>query len=269
MSGPTDDDSSTGPPEEATLPPYTSHPPTSTPKMVTHTYSLVHKKGHNWLTLNVQSRASSPDQFPAVIGDRPVQGNVVYDPKDQKDPKSITVKILGELVSESNIHFTFLEVSQELWPAPATHDSGGPYTLPFSLQLPPTTEALNEEDKIETFKIPPTDFARIRRFTVVYTLQVKVKYSSMFRSTRMLDTSVNYTPLVQPPPPSVLRQNAYSANSPIPAPDADPEGWHSLPSLTFEGKLFNDRVITFKYTLSLAKPVRYKQAISPRLSIHM
>ena len=79
------------------LPPYpSSQPATSAPRLVTHSYWL-QKRDHKWLTLNVQSRASSPDQFPAVIGDRPVQGNVIFDPKDQKEPKSITVKVSPSL----------------------------------------------------------------------------------------------------------------------------------------------------------------------------
>ena len=63
---------------------------------------------------------------------------------------------------------------------------------------------------------------------------------------------MNYIPIVQPPPPSILRQNAYMQNAPVPPPEVDPEGWHTLQPITFEGKLFGDRTITIQYIVRIS-----------------
>ncbi|KAI0085167.1 hypothetical protein BDY19DRAFT_897145 [Irpex rosettiformis] len=251
---------------EEVLPAYlSSHPPpTPQPQLVTHSYSLTHKDGRAWLKLRIQSKAASSDQLPIVIGDQTVHGTVDFEPKDGASPKAIVVTLVGELISETNMRFSFVEDFQQLWPeaqdnAPSAAPIGKHSTsrvLPFALRLPQTVDALAEDNSTKSFKLPAPDFARFRRYTVVYTLRVKVKYSSIF-STNHVSTCVNYMPVIQPSSPSVLRQDAYALQAPLPPPDVDPEGWHSLPSVTFEGKLFGDRMIAIHYTLSLAAPLTY------------
>ncbi|KAJ7275678.1 hypothetical protein C8J57DRAFT_1504980 [Mycena rebaudengoi] len=66
----------------------------------------------------------------------------------------------------------------------------------------------------------------------------------------------------QPGPPSMLRQLAYQENSPLLGPDADPEGWQSLPSFSISGLLFSVLAVDVKCTLALAKPLCYTRSSS-------
>ncbi len=81
------------------------------------------------------------------------------------------------------MQFSFVEVSQELWPVSETQS--GTYTLPFALQLPQTVEAVSEDNTPKNFALPSPDWARYRRYTVVYSLEVKVKYSSILHASDM------------------------------------------------------------------------------------
>ncbi|KAI0690120.1 hypothetical protein BC835DRAFT_1418034 [Cytidiella melzeri] len=239
------------------LPGYTS----SAREPVTHSYSLTHKDGHVWIKLNLRSNAVSAAQLPIIVEGQTIRGTVEIDPKE--DPKSITIQIRGELVSEGNIRFSFVDVSQELWPVPrgdedsALKDGADYQSLPYGLDLPSTVELPAEDRTLRSFRLPANDYARYRRYDIIYRVTVTVKHRSLFRPDHILETLVNYLPLVIPPPPSLLRKRAYEAQAPIPAPDADPEGWHSLPSATFSGKIFGHRTASIVYTLSLAKPLSY------------
>lgn len=81
------------------------------------------------------------------------------------------------------MQFSFVEVSQELWTVSETQS--GTYTLPFALQLPQTVEAVSEDNTPRSFALPSPDWARYRRYTVVYSLEVKVKYSSILHASDM------------------------------------------------------------------------------------
>ncbi|KAI0339780.1 hypothetical protein BDW22DRAFT_1347286 [Trametopsis cervina] len=223
-------------------------------QLVTRTYSL-DKHDHAWLTLHVKSVAPSSPQLPRVIEGEPVEGSVEMDAKD--GVKSVSVAIIGELISDQNIRFSFVDVSQELWSSAAGDGSSeqgklsGRQSWPYSLLLPSTVEAEADDKTQKPFRLPPTDFARYWRYSIVYTLVVTVKNSSFFTP------DYTYVPVFRPPEPSPLRQMAYEAGSPLPGPDVDPEGWHSLAPVTFEGKVFGARAVAVTYVLSLAKPLSY------------
>ena len=53
----------------------------------------------------------------------------------------------------------------------------------------------------------------------------------------------SYVPLIRPDAPSLLRQLAYQANSPLLGPGADPDGRHQVPSSTVKGTVFKDREV--------------------------
>lgn len=50
--------------------------------------------------------------------------------------------------------------------------------------------------------------------------------------------------------PSPLRQLAYQENSPILGPEADPEGWHTVPSTWVKGNVFGKRSVSIHCTVS-------------------
>lgn len=69
-----------------------------------------------------------------------------------------------------------------------------------------------------------------------------------------LTKDVAFMPLIQPSLSSALRLQAYAQKTLLPAPDADPEGWHSLPALTLKGKIFGDRDVEVTYVVGVSFP---------------
>lgn len=64
-----------------------------------------------------------------------------------------------------------------------------------------------------------------------------------------------YIPAIRPAPPSVLRQLSYQANTPIPGPDADPNGWHTPGPFVFQGRIFDYKQVLI--TGSVRLPVLF------------
>lgn len=53
-----------------------------------------------------------------------------------------------------------------------------------------------------------------------------------------------------PGPPSIVRQLAYQAHSPLVGPDGDPDGWHTLAPVKIQGIVFSSRSVEVMYTVS-------------------
>jgi hypothetical protein len=69
-------------------------------------------------------------------------------------------------------------------------------------------------------------------------------------------TDFAYCPIVRPPQLSPLRRAAYERGaSDVPGPDADPDGWTVIPTVTVEGTIFFDRDVKVDAKLALANPV--------------
>lgn len=58
-----------------------------------------------------------------------------------------------------------------------------------------------------------------------------------------LATEFEYTPLLRPVQPSILRQIAALENHPLIGPDGDPEGWKTLEPVVLRGKVFSTRPV--------------------------
>jgi hypothetical protein len=54
-----------------------------------------------------------------------------------------------------------------------------------------------------------------------------------------------------------MLQKAYKENLPLVGPEGDPDGWHTLPPSTIQGKLFDSRTVEATLSLALAKPLTY------------
>ncbi|KAI0339812.1 hypothetical protein BDW22DRAFT_1486519 [Trametopsis cervina] len=247
--------------DEAQKPSAYTAPSSNSPTV--HTYSLLDKHEYNWFTLNIKSSAKISTQIPRIIEGKPIEGSVEINIKSGM--KSVTIAVTGEIISEQNVHFVFVEVSRELWSskgskqASSSKKSPNPqrHSWPFSLELPKTVEAETEDKTKRHFRLPATEFTAYWQYSIVYKVTATVKYSSFFRASDLLNTSCVYVPVIEPSSPSPLRRLAYEQSIPIPSPEMDPEGWHSLSPVTFEGRIFGERTASVTYTLSLAKPLSY------------
>lgn len=86
------------------LPAYSpTHSPTVPPREpVVHKYSLQNKSGKPWFTLEVSSKAPSPEKIPLIIEGEPVTGLVSLDLDSETRMKSVvvSVRISGRLLLE-------------------------------------------------------------------------------------------------------------------------------------------------------------------------
>lgn len=66
---------------------------TTAPPVVTHALQMKDKHEHAWLTLQVRSKARSPESAPRFVEGDPIAGNVVLDLKENTDVKAIIVQV--------------------------------------------------------------------------------------------------------------------------------------------------------------------------------
>ena len=193
------------------------------------------------------------------------------------------MQVLGQMTSSVTEILNFVQVSETLWNAPSSEPSSGgtsnadsklvgEHSWPFLLNLPNACQVQSRNGSTETFALPASFSERMARVHIQYQVIVTV-HRSRFRvdSTyvpscaprsppsrilmltyplpRSLGTVVGYLPIIRPGPPSMARQLAYLQNTPLPGPDDDPDGWHSLDPLHVRGSVFSTREVTARCTV--------------------
>jgi hypothetical protein len=66
-----------------------------------------------------------------------------------------------------------------------------------------------------------------------------------------LTTSLGYIPQTRAPAPTLLRHLAYieGPDAQLAGPEADPDGWHVLPSVNVKGMMFETREVEMECTV--------------------
>ncbi|KIK55159.1 hypothetical protein GYMLUDRAFT_176075 [Collybiopsis luxurians FD-317 M1] len=227
------------------------------------------KNAKPWATLRVYSKGPE-GALPMFVEGEKITGSVALDSSMSNSRHISCVKVIvrGELstgIREVD-RVTFLETSTTLWSKNSREDTQ-PLHWQFSLDIPreviTTSGTLN---KIDSYLLPPTFIERNTRACVRYNLIVFISRSK-FREDSNLQTTFVYIPATRPDPPSPLRQLAYQEHSSLPGPEADPNGWYTLPAAKVYGKLFSNRVVEVTCRLSLAKPLSYTRGTVIPLSL--
>ncbi|EIN10023.1 hypothetical protein PUNSTDRAFT_143372 [Punctularia strigosozonata HHB-11173 SS5] len=135
----------------------------------------------------------------------------------------------------------------------------GKYAWPFSMTLPKSV-TLRQKNDVEgkAYVLPPSFSERSGvRVTIQYELYVKIRRGKL-RVDSKVGTVFGYTPISQPPPPSMLRQLAYQEHLPaLVGPDGDPDGFDVSDPATIHARVFDSRDIQVTCKLCLAKPLTY------------
>ncbi|KAJ3546756.1 hypothetical protein NM688_g5477 [Phlebia brevispora] len=243
----------------------------TTRALVEHSYALDDKKDGSWFTLKISSRASSPSSLPLLVEGDPIVGSVSLALVKEAKIKSISISVVGELVLLSSDAYIFAEVTEQLWQPgkghlhavgeattqPTSDDKGkicGSFCWPFSIELPRTVELKHGE--LQQYQLPASYSERGARVSIHYRITATV-IRGLLSTEYAAGTNAVYIPRIQPDPPSPARQNAYLVGTPLLGPEDDPDGWHTLPSLTIRGKIFDVREVEVTCTLSFAKPLCY------------
>ncbi|KAF8123480.1 hypothetical protein EV363DRAFT_1228821 [Boletus edulis] len=228
-----------------------------------HSISLQDSKGFKWLALTVSSRAPTSASPPVFYEGDVVSGQVDLDVLKSESIRGISIKITAGTTLVGQEEQPFLNVETDLWtptiPLPdgskLTKFTKGKYTWPFSFTLPAEVEVQDQKVK-KMFSLPTSFSERASTAYLDYKLIVTVK-RGLLKVNNTLVTTFAYVPVTRPEPSSAMLQKAYKENLPLVGPEGDPDGWHTLPPSTIQGKLFDSRTVEATLSLALAKPLTY------------
>ncbi|KAG9314824.1 hypothetical protein JVU11DRAFT_3917 [Chiua virens] len=236
-----------------------------------HIVSLEDAKGFKWLTLQVNSRASTPSSIPIFYEGDVVSGQVHFDALKSESIKGISVKMTAGTTLVGQEEQLFLNTEADLWtPSMALPD--GSKAAKFSRGKGRSARPKDQEK----FPLPTSFSERASTAYVDYKLAVTVK-RGMFQLNKVLVTAFAYAPTTRPELPSRMLQKAYKENLPLVGPEGemseilnflclmaragDPDGWYSLPPLMIQGKLFDSRITEHAHSSPLRN---LKRRTSPR-----
>ncbi|KAF5391659.1 hypothetical protein D9757_002486 [Collybiopsis confluens] len=216
----------------------------STEHVIESSSNRVQKNAKPWAVLRVHSKGPEGG-LPTFLEGEQIKGSVTLDSSmsNSRHISAVRVIVRGELSigTQEADRVTFLELASTLW----AKDSPEPRRdlhWPFSVSLPrQVITSSGTAKEIEAYPLPPTFIER--------------------------NTTFVYIPTTRPDPPSLLRQLAYQERSSLLGPNADPDGWYTLPPTKVSGKLFNNRVVEVTCRLSLAKPLCYTRGSVIPLSL--
>ncbi|KAJ3830104.1 hypothetical protein EV361DRAFT_923544 [Lentinula raphanica] len=274
--------SSSLPQSVTSLPAYTQTPFRARRELTEHVAELSsdisNKHAKPWATLRVYSKAPV-GSMPMFVEGEKITGSVTLDTGMSQSRHVSCVKVIarGELstgLSKAN-QLTFLESSTTLWSKDIHSERHDQMHWSFSIHLPRevvvssttmTKSGSSTVDSVQACALPPTFMERNIRACIRYNLIVHIARSK-FREDSNLQMAWTYVPASKPDPPSELRQLAYQENSPLLGPQADPNGWYTLPSAQIYGTLFKNRVVEVTLKLSLAQPLSYTRGSVIPLSL--
>ncbi|KAJ6629497.1 hypothetical protein B0H10DRAFT_1868027 [Mycena sp. CBHHK59/15] len=234
-------------------------------------YQITNRGGKPLAAMAINGDPRLTKVIPTILAGSNVTGSVSLTLQSGDPIQEVCLVLKGEIVNgDVPIQRTaFVELKKTLW-STAEGDplqpsmSGknwngklkGDYNWPFSIELQ-TTVSKNGQ----TYNLPHTFLERLARFSVQYTLELRLLRSKL-RTDDKLTATFGYFSMRQPDPPSPLRKLAYQENSPLLGPESDPEGWHTLEPFSIDGVVFSARYVSVKCTFSLAKPLCYTRASS-------
>ncbi|PPQ94799.1 hypothetical protein CVT25_007436 [Psilocybe cyanescens] len=227
-----------------------------------------------WATLRVYSRPSKVAQkHPIFFGGDIVTGTI--DLKlDNQVINSISIVLKGLLVTSFRSDggtYIFLEHTHNVWsktdgdprePTSTRNNFNGKLSgkLEFSFAFPfPTTvdfsSLISNKGKnilpgSMVYQTPQTFLEHNITSNVDYELVLLITHGAL-RPDGKLKFRVRFIPQITPDSPSDMRQMTYSEGALLPGPEADPEGWASLPQFSIK------RILNQHQKLYLAKPLCY------------
>ncbi|VDB85711.1 unnamed protein product [Peniophora sp. CBMAI 1063] len=223
-----------------------------------HEFYIRNNKAKPWLTLRLRSRATETKFLPVYCDGDSVTGEVVLDLESDEKTKGISFTLRGSITETGQDEEFFLEKVVDLWKPPDGASSGvikkGHHSILISVPIP--SHGTNPRDRQQSFVLPPTFSERASPAYISYQVSVSLKKGG-FTPNRKLASGIAFLPRKVAGRPSPMRALAYEKGTELAGPSEDPTGWNVLPSVTVEGKLYNDRSVTVEYILSVAEPMTF------------
>ncbi|KAJ7244856.1 hypothetical protein C8J57DRAFT_762840 [Mycena rebaudengoi] len=232
-------------------------------------YDIKNRSRKPWAILVVHGDPRLGKTIPTVVAGSNLMGSVSLTLQIGETIQAVAVSVKAEIIMISGgvpaVRTLIFETKTTLWSAaegdPQSREKSsklkGEYTWPFSIHIPATSTS--KEGK--PFELPHTFFERAASFSIQYSVELRIMRGKLRQDDKRVCTLGVFS-MRQPGPPSMLRQLAYQENSPLLGPEADPDGWQSLPSFSISGLLFSVLTVDVKCTLALAKPLCYTRSSS-------
>ncbi|KAJ8494406.1 hypothetical protein ONZ45_g13242 [Pleurotus djamor] len=239
---------------------------------VEHLYQLVSGGGKPWAVLKLLSSAKSSKSLPTFYEKETVHGSLDLSVDKFDSIQAITVTVTGRIITGagSNESFTFLTNTLSLWSkADSDVKLQGSSKWPFSMPLPKVVSLPTASGVPLVCAMPETFMERGMMASIQYEITLRIARGKL-RADSILTTPFGYVPTSRPDVPSELRQLAYEQNCPsLPGPEADPEGWLSMPTIPVRGMVFNSRHLEARCTIAIAKPLCFTRGSVIPLSLSM
>jgi len=222
-----------------------------------HDFNLKDSKGREWLLLKVNSRAKGVKQLPLFHNGDRVTGSVDLDFDKTSGVQAVSIAVTAGVTAVGQDEARFLYVPNTLWDSKAVAKTSGRHSWPFTLALPSEISIPSKSNQANrTYKLPPSFSERASPAYIEYKVIVTVR-RGLFKTNQTLVTALVYLPYWRAESPSLLRRTAYQNGTPLLGPEADPDGWKPLPTVTITGTLFNSREIELQCTLLIAQPLSF------------
>ncbi|CAK5265425.1 unnamed protein product [Mycena citricolor] len=248
--------------------------PAATPPPLEFSHVLK-KNGTVWATLVIKGDGRLTKNFPTIVEGACLEGAVKLALAAAESIFGVYVHVKGEIINggPAAVPIAFLDIKHCIWSASEGDPNAGSstsapsssvklkgaYEWPFAIRIP-TTVTYKDGSQ---YRLPHTYLDKLAFFSVRYTAELRVVRGKLRLNDRTL-CNFGYFSMQQPGEPSALRMLAYQENSPLLGPEADPEGWVSVP-FTATGSLFSTRDVTVEYksrAVALAGQTALLHAIS-------
>ncbi|TFK74264.1 hypothetical protein BDN72DRAFT_893247 [Pluteus cervinus] len=238
-----------------------------------HIVSISHKD-QKWASLYMLSFAKSSSSLPMLLQGFEMPCRVELDLAKPTEIQKVTATVEASLQSAEWFGEAFAPIDDEteasgkmfytkehvLWDSSSGQTASslqGHHSWSFNVGLP--TQVSLPDKPSDLFPTPPAFTEPSIPVNIDYRIRIKIKQGWMGGKSFLLGR-FGYLPLDVADPPSPLRTLVYQEGvGNLLGPDADPEGWLVLPSVTTTGTLFSVRTAEIKATLAIAKPLTYSR----------
>ncbi|QRV89556.1 hypothetical protein RhiJN_17574 [Ceratobasidium sp. AG-Ba] len=235
---------SSPPLEDEILPGYTS---SREPHV--HLNSIPGRNGQPWLTLRLLSDAPAGSKTPIYFNGGSVHGSAEIELESGQTVRSVVIEFKAKLsLATMQGQLLLWQERKTLWESggsytPASITSGGSWKWYFDVPIPHHFD----DSPRGGSKSAPLPGSFDLRPVLAY-----LEYHAFVAHTQFI-----YVVRERAPPPSRLRELAYSEQRAPPGPAHDPNGWEACSEIIAAGTLFGDRKVTVIFKPYLSKPSIY------------
>lgn len=227
-----------------------------------HLSSLFNRNGQPWMTLLLLSEAPAGNKSPVYYDGGTVRGSVQLNLESPQTIRSVVVEVQSKLrLAAAQDVPPFWDEKRTIWNNSGNYEpksiaTAGRWRWDFSFPIPRHFD--NSVNGGHSHTVLPSNF-NLKPFSafVEHRVLLFVKRGKYMSNLSEIHTLFSYVVRERAPPPSSLREQAYTQQRSPPSPSADPGGWKAGDVINAKGILFGDREVDLVYRPYLANPTVY------------